>query len=305
VGTFVVVTSEIRAAGGVVWRTGSNGVVEIALVHRPKYDDWTLPKGKPQPGETEEETALREVEEETGFRCALERPIGRIHYTDRRQRPKTVRYWLMRPMAGSFAPSQEVDEVRWLPLDKAEAQLSYEHDRWLIRRFAHPSTSLHPGPRRTSLHAVPMYLLRHAKAESRAQWTKPDHLRPLTDGGKKQAEGLVAILDGSPIERIISSPHVRCLQTVRPLTSARGIPVEESEDLAEGAGPARALALLAESSGRPTVLCSHGDVIQDVLLHLSAEGLELPDPLPLRKGSTWVLETEVDGFVGARYIPAP
>jgi 8-oxo-(d)GTP phosphatase len=288
-----------------VWRTGPNGVVEIALVHRPKYDDWTLPKGKSHPGETEEETAIREVEEETGLRCVLERPIGRIHYVDRRGRPKTVRYWLMRPIAGSFTPSQEVDELRWLPLDQAEAVLSYEHDRWLLRRFAHPATSLHPGLGRTSPDAVPMYLVRHAKAGNRAEWTKSDDLRPLSDGGKQQAEQLVAMLDGLPIDRILSSPHVRCIQTVQPLASARGIPVEESEDLAEGAGPARALALLAEVSGKPAVLCSHGDVIQDVLHHLSAEGLELPDPPPLRKGSTWVLDSEEDGFVGARYLPPP
>lgn len=288
-----------------MWRTGPNGVVEIALVHRPKYDDWTLPKGKPHPGETEEETAIREVEEETGLRCVLERPIGRIHYVDRRGRPKTVRYWLMRPSAGSFTPSQEVDELRWLPFDQAKSLLSYERDRWLLRLFAHPATSLHPALGRTSPDAVPTYLVRHAKAGNRPEWTKSDHLRPLSEAGKQQAEQLVAILDGSPIERILSSPHIRCIQTVQPLASARGIRVEESEDLAEGAGPARALALLAEVSRKPAVLCSHGDVIQEVLLHLSAEGLELPDPPPLRNGSTWVLESEGDGFVGARYLPPP
>jgi 8-oxo-(d)GTP phosphatase len=301
----MVMTSEIRAAGGIVWQTGENGVLEIALVHRPKYDDWTLPKGKAHPGETEEETAVREVKEETGLRCVLERPVGRIHYVDRRGRPKTVRYWLMRAISGSFTPSDEVDELRWLSLDQAEAILSYEHDRWLLQRFAHPTTSMHPGLGRSSLGSVPVYLVRHAKAGNRGEWTKPDHLRPLSENGKQQAEQLVAMLDGSPIERLISSPHVRCMQTLEPLASERGLTVEESEDLAEGAGPARALALLSEVSEKPTVLCSHGDVIQEVLQHLSAAGLELPHPPPLRKGSTWVLETEGDGFVGARYLPPP
>ena len=298
-------TSEIRAAGGIVWQRGENGVLEIALVHRPKYDDWTLPKGKPHPGETEVETAVREVKEETGLRCVLERPIGRIHYVDRRGRPKTVRYWLMRPTSGSFTPSDEVDELRWLSLDQAEAILSYEHDRWLLKRFAHPATSMHPGLGRSSLGSVPVYLVRHAKAGNRGEWTKPDHLRPLSENGKQQAEQLVAMLDGSPIERLVSSPHVRCVQTLEPLASERGLTLEESEDLAEGAGPARALALLSEVSEKPTVLCSHGDVIEEVLQHLSAEGLEVPHPPPLRKGSTWVLETEGDGFVGARYLPPP
>jgi broad specificity phosphatase PhoE/8-oxo-dGTP pyrophosphatase MutT (NUDIX family) len=301
----MVMTSEIRAAGGIVWQTGENGVLEIALVHRPKYDDWTLPKGKPHPGETEEETAVREVKEETGLRCVLERPIGRIHYMDRRGRPKTVRFWLMRPISGSFTPSDEVDELRWLSLDQAETILSYEHDRWLLQRFAHLATSMHPGLGHSSLGSVPVYLVRHAKAGNRGEWTKPDHLRPLSENGKQQAEQLVAMLDGSPIERLISSPHVRCVQTLEPLASERGLTLEESEDLAEGAGPARALALLSEVSEKPTVLCSHGDVIEEVLQHLSAEGLELPHPPPLRKGSTWVLETEGDGFVGARYLPPP
>jgi 8-oxo-dGTP diphosphatase len=301
----MVMTSEIRAAGGIVWQRGENGVLEIALVHRPKYDDWTLPKGKPHPGETEVETAVREVKEETGLRCVLERPIGRIHYVDRRGRPKTVRYWLMRPISGSFTPSDEVDELRWLSLDQAEAILSYEHDRWLLQRFAHPATSMHPGLGRSSLGSVPVYLVRHAKAGNRGEWTKPDHLRPLSENGKQQAEQLVAMLDGSPIERLVSSPHVRCVQTLEPLASERGLTLEESEDLAEGAGPARALALLSEVSEKPTVLCSHGDVIEEVLQHLSAEGLEVPHPPPLRKGSTWVLETEGDGFVGARYLPPP
>lgn len=304
-GTVVAVNVEIRAAGGLVWRTGKGGVLEIALVHRPKYDDWTLPKGKMNPGETEEEAAVREVEEETGLRCVLERVIGRIHYVDRRGRPKTVRYWIMRPLSGSFVPSQEVDEMRWLPVDEAEAQLSYEHDRGLLRRLAHPATTMSPGLGRTHRTAVPMYLVRHAKAGSRSEWRKGDHFRPLSDEGKRQAEGLVSMLDGSPLERLISSPHVRCVQTLQPLAAARGLTVEESEDLAEGAGPARALAFLAEVSGKPAALCSHGDVIGEVLLHLSAEGLELPSPPPLRKGSTWVLETEGDGFVGARYLPPP
>jgi 8-oxo-dGTP diphosphatase len=134
------VTTPVRAAGGIVWRIGPSGAFEVAVVHRPTHGDWTLPKGKPNPGETEEQTALREVEEETGMRCILERPVGKIQYVDRRGRPKTVRYWLMRPVAGSFTPSMEVDELRWVPLKEAAGVLTYQHDRWLLRRLAHPST---------------------------------------------------------------------------------------------------------------------------------------------------------------------
>ena len=117
----------IRAAGGVVAREG-----DVLLVHRPKYDDWTFPKGKAEPGETDEECALREVEEETGFRCELGRELPSAFYHDRHGRPKRARYWLMAPLEGSFAPSAEVDEIDWLVLPEAAARLTYERDREIL-----------------------------------------------------------------------------------------------------------------------------------------------------------------------------
>jgi len=125
----------IRAAGGVIWRNGVGGETEILLIHRPKYDDWSLPKGKAEPGESDEETALREVEEETGLRTRLGREVDTVEYRDRYDRPKRVRYWLMEPAADSpdAKADNEVDEVRWLPLADAGATLSYEHDRDLLR----------------------------------------------------------------------------------------------------------------------------------------------------------------------------
>ena len=119
---------EVLAAGGVVRRDG-----RIAVVHRPKYDDWSLPKGKLDPGEEFEEAALREVEEETGLRARLGRELPSTEYTDNRGRPKLVRYWEMEPIEGEFTPSGEVDELRWLEPDEAEALLSYPHDRQLLR----------------------------------------------------------------------------------------------------------------------------------------------------------------------------
>ena len=118
----------VRAAGGVVRRDG-----EILVIHRPKYDDWSLPKGKLDEGESWEEAAVREVEEETGFRCSLGAELGSTSYTDSHGRPKTARYWLMRPEDGEFEPTDEVDEIAWLsPADAAE-RLTYEHDRFLLR----------------------------------------------------------------------------------------------------------------------------------------------------------------------------
>ena len=110
-------TSEVRAAGGVVWRVPEGGGLEVLVVHRPSYDDWTFPKGKVDPDDIDEEhTALREVAEETGLRCTLGRELTSTDYVDRRGRPKHVRYWEMRPLAGSFSPNDEIDEARWLPI---------------------------------------------------------------------------------------------------------------------------------------------------------------------------------------------
>jgi 8-oxo-dGTP diphosphatase len=128
-------SAEVKAAGGVVWRRGATGP-EVALVHRPKYDDWSFPKGKLDAGEGWEDAALREVREELGLRCRLGRELPWTSYRDPKGRAKVVRYWLMEPVDGAFAASREVDEMRWLPVAEARARLSYEHDRELLAAVA-------------------------------------------------------------------------------------------------------------------------------------------------------------------------
>lgn len=127
--------AEVLAAGGLVWRRGDGGL-EVAIVHRPRYDDWSLPKGKLDAGEGFEEAALREVLEETGLRCRLGRTLGDTSYRDRKDRPKLVRYYEMQPEGGGFEPNEEVDELRWLPLADAAPLLSYDFDRELVGRAA-------------------------------------------------------------------------------------------------------------------------------------------------------------------------
>jgi len=124
------VSDEIRAAGGVVMRDG-----RIAVVHRPKYDDWSLPKGKLDPGESWEEAAMREVEEETGLRCRLEEELEPAHYTAK-GRPKTVRWWRMSVIEDGGDSDDEVDELRWPTPGEAVSTLSYDHDRQLVRSVA-------------------------------------------------------------------------------------------------------------------------------------------------------------------------
>jgi 8-oxo-dGTP diphosphatase len=126
----------VQAAGGVVSRRGPDGALELLLVHRPHYDDWTLPKGKLEPGETHEQAAFREVREETGLDCELGRELPSTSYNDRRGRPKTVRYWAMRPLAGVAGPNGEVDEVRWASVEEAGRLLTYAHDGAVLHAFA-------------------------------------------------------------------------------------------------------------------------------------------------------------------------
>ncbi len=122
----------VRAAGGVVSRRGREAQVEVLLIHRPRYSDWGFPKGKVEDGETEEECALREVSEETGLRCSLDRELWTVRYTDARGRPKTVRYWEMEAEGGTAAPGDGVDEVRWLASDEAALLLTHERDREVL-----------------------------------------------------------------------------------------------------------------------------------------------------------------------------
>jgi 8-oxo-dGTP diphosphatase len=135
----LVVTEEVvRAGGGIVWRRGERGGVEIVLVHRPVYDDWSFPKGKLHPGETEAQAGLREVQEETGLGCRLGPEVGTTSYLDPKGRPKTVRYWEMTPTSGTLGPANEVDDARWVPLQQAQGLLTYDHDRRLLEGW-HPA----------------------------------------------------------------------------------------------------------------------------------------------------------------------
>jgi 8-oxo-dGTP diphosphatase len=124
----------IRAAGGVVCRVGPSDETEIAIIHRPVYDDWTLPKGKVEPDETPEDCALREVREETGFKCELVRPLGCTAYVDRRGRDKMACYWVMQVLGGRFRPGIEVDKLVWLTVDQAVKRLTYPRDKTLLQQ---------------------------------------------------------------------------------------------------------------------------------------------------------------------------
>jgi len=280
---------DVRAAGGVVRRRGPGGP-EIAIVHRPRYDDWTLPKGKANEGESDIASALREVHEETGMRCELGPEVAEVRYRDHFDRPKVVRYWLMYPSGGGFVPNEEVDRLSWMPPDQASAVLTYAHDREVIRKAV--------------AFDAPLYLVRHAKAGDREAWTEDDRLRPLTKKGRRQAEALVEQFADLAVDRIVSSPFERCVQSVRPLAIARHLPLEENDSLAEGAQLPEVMAFLRNAAGA-VVISTHGDLIPSVVLHLAERGLPMEGSAAWKKGSTWILEREAGLFTVARYLAPP
>ncbi len=307
------VNGVVRAAGGIIVRSKPEGALEVAIVHRPSYDDWTFPKGKLQVGEREEHTAIREVEEETGMRCRLERALGTTKYKDHRGRPKVVHYWVMRVLDGHFRPSKEVDELRFVSLRQAASLLSYNHDRALLRGLSNEvdAAAVQAGGERQGRASLrnqvspTIYLVRHAKALNRSEWTNADELRPLTKAGRRQAEELVQRLRAFSFARVITSPHVRCKETVEALAKERKLALEVSEQLAENTDADDVLAFIKTLGGRPAVLCTHGDVIADLMTNLVNDGLATESELRWEKGSTWVLESDGESFLYGRYLPPP
>jgi 8-oxo-dGTP pyrophosphatase MutT (NUDIX family)/phosphohistidine phosphatase SixA len=271
----------IRAAGAVVWRPGVTGA-EIALVHRPRYDDWSYPKGKCERGEHVLSTALREVVEETGLRVILGRPLRpRVYRTG--AGTKRVNYWAAR-CAGSvgFVPGSEVDQVAWLPAAAARGRLTYARDAELLDDFlARPARS------------VPFILLRHATAGRKSAAGSDDLTRPLDPRGSADAKLLASLLCCYGSCRVISSAAERCLATVRPYAAAVGAPVqiEPAFTVPDGDLAASRAAELA-GSGIPTLVCAHRENMPGLLdAACGALGASPPQGPPLAKGAFWVLQS--------------
>jgi 8-oxo-dGTP diphosphatase len=279
--------SEIRAAGAVVWRPGAGGP-QVALVHRSRYDDWSLPKGKRQPGEHLLLTAVREVAEETGVRVVLGRRLPSTHY-ERDGRAKTVDYWAARPADGvqpGFTPNDEVDQVDWLDVPAARARLSYAHDVSVIDEFA-------AGPPDT----IPLILVRHASAGSREAWRASgqhdDLARPLDAEGSQQAEELARLLLCFPAGRVVSSAAERCMASVRPYAEMAGLPVLADPAFTVGQATTDDAARRIEEilrSGLPTVICGHRENLPVLLENACARlGAKRPEDPSLPLAGFWVL----------------
>lgn len=283
---------DVHAAGGVVtrWRKDK---LRTLLVHRPRYDDWSLPKGKVDADDDHlAETALREVEEETGVTARLGPHVGTAEYKDRSGRSKRVQWWAMEAVAEvPKKPCDEVDRIKWVKASKLRKKLTYGTDRRVIDGFEEHRRSL--------------LVVRHGHAGKRGSH-EPDHKRPLSAKGRAQAEGLVEQLAAHDIDTIVTSPYTRCRDSVAPLAADRGLRVVADKRLAEGADIADVLGLLEEL---PTsaVLCTHGDVVDALLDHWEhdrdlAPGMEFLHRRR-KKGSTWWVTTTGTTARAARWIP--
>jgi 8-oxo-dGTP pyrophosphatase MutT (NUDIX family)/phosphohistidine phosphatase SixA len=274
----------IAAAGGVIWR-GRHGDLEVALVHRPRYDDWSLPKGKLREGESELAAAVREVGEELGATVAVSRRVGRVRYDVGAAR-KTVSYWAMQYLHGEFSATDEVDEVEWLAPAKARKRLTYSLDRAVLADFA-----ALPVPDSVIL------LVRHAKAGKRSDWRGDDAFRPLDEVGLRQAERLTQLLICFAPDQVISADRTRCVQTVQPLADRLGLTVrvdrifaDESYEASPSTTQTAVLALA--KPGWVSVICSQGLTIPSLVETLGTGGT----PSDTRKAAAWALSL-VDGDV--------
>ncbi|MGY1602983.1 NUDIX hydrolase [Geodermatophilus sp. SYSU D00815] len=297
----------VLAAGGAVWRPTPDGGLEVAVVHRPKYDDWSLPKGKLDPDEHPLQAAVREVGEETGLAVVAGRRGVRTRY-EVPEGDKQVDYWLMQAVGGEFAPNREVDELRWLPVDEAADLLSHDHDRAVLADLARDDV-----PRAPSL-----LLVRHGSAGDKHEWDGPDDLRPLDVKGRRQAARLSEVLPLFAPTAVLSAERVRCTQTVQPLAARLGLDVLPCRELGEEeyhedpqAGLALVERLLAPRDPGVTVVCSQGGAIPSVLSSLGVrrEGAVGASWPPAAKGSTWALGGK-PGALAADYYrdftpPAP
>jgi 8-oxo-(d)GTP phosphatase len=291
---------EILAAGAVLYTRGGDGV-EVAVIHRPMRGDWSLPKGKLEPGEHVLAAAVREVTEETGIRPVLGPPLGTVRYLVE-GRPKRVDYWaarVERPVGG-FVANNEVDALDWLPVPAARSRLSYPHDVGLLDRLTAVAGA----------DSVPCVLLRHASAGRKSAWPGDDLLRPLDACGQAQAQALAGVLACYAPRRVLSSATERCLGTVRPYAERIGAAVEAEPAFTlrpggHGDDEKAARQRMAELVTRPTgaVICAHREnlpVLLDGAL-AALPGHPLPQDWSPPKAGFWVLHLAGGGLAALEH----
>ena len=295
----VPVSKSVLAAGAVLWRpNGEASSPEVAIIHRPRYDDWSLPKGKVDPGETEPVTAVREVHEETGYSSHLGRRLAAVSYPVE-QGIKKVRYWAARRVDGDFSPNAEVDELKWLPVGEALKQLEYPQDRKVLRRFAKQ-----PVDTQTVL------IVRHGTAGSKSRYKGDDRKRPLDKQGRAQAESLVGVLLAFGGDILYAADRARCHQTLEPLAEELGAAIHNERSITEEAyadnrkAARHRIVEIAAAGGTP-VICTQGKVIPDLIAWWCERDGVRPDKSRNRKGSAWVMSLAGERLIAADHIGSP
>ena len=256
----------ITAAGTVPWRL-RNGTLEVALVHRPKYDDWSWAKGKLDDGELPCVAAVRETREETGLavRLGIPLPLASYPVLDGEGAPTTkqVHYWAAEVVGGSGALEHEIDEVAWLDVKGAHDRLDYTRDRQQL-------LALVRALREQALGTWSLVLVRHAKAKARSRWKGDDRLRPLDAAGREQARAIAPALAAFGVTHLLSSSSVRCADTLAPYAAGAGLTLVTQDSLSEegyAADPAKAPKHLSRliARGESAALCTHGPVLPPLL----------------------------------------
>lgn len=287
------------AAGAVLWRGDLSNIdsIEVAVIHRPHYDDWSLAKGKLDPGESLPVTAHREIQEETGYEVRLGKLLGKVTYPVL-DRTKVVYYWTGEVIGGEFVPNDEVDEIRWVSIAEASELLSYEVDRNVLakaeKRFRLPATTR-------------ILYVRHAKAHDRRAWSGDDNLRPLDKKGRRQAEMLAAMLLPFHPTAVYSAVPDRCQATATPIADELGVEMQvehllgDDAWLSEMANAQRRFEEIVAQGG-VAVVVAQGTVIPDMIAALSAKGRLPLEEIPCKKGSVWVLSFNNGELTGADYL---
>jgi len=287
----------IRAAGALLWRETQERTIEIALIHRPRYDDWTLPKGKIEEGETALQCAYRELVEETGIKASFTRQLGSIDYVENGE-GKRVIFWAAHCAlnASTFIANEEVDQLRWLPCEEAMELSTYQSDREMIANFQSQE-------QRTDT----LIILRHAKALERGDWDEPDSQRTLNEVGFDQAQLLIKHLEPFAIDEVYTSDYTRCMQTVTPLAHTRGLSITAVPSLNEQIfeeDPSRAVAFAnaLQQDEKNIVICSHNPVIPTMLRGILNTKLKNKDLIKLEPGDAWIVHRVKGEIVGLDYL---
>jgi phosphohistidine phosphatase SixA/8-oxo-dGTP pyrophosphatase MutT (NUDIX family) len=282
----------VLAAGGVVYRYGFGSTgPQFLLVHRNRHRDWSLPKGKLNRGESFEEAATREVLEETGIKCEVGEYLGGVSYPTQRDRPKLVKYWMLKARWGSFVPNLEVDQAEWVGINGARALLTYNRDARLVER-AH---ALIENPTSARL-----YVVRHGNAGVRSKWKGPDKNRPLTGKGREQALQMADFMARHPVSEIVSSPALRCVQTAKALAAALGLEAVTTKKLKEKMTIDAINDYLNTIGPGSVVLITHKGWIGPLIKDLDNRGVRLRGPRRWPKASIWVFDM-ADGQIQAGY----